>query len=135
MSAEIEQLLGSDATDLLEHTCSTFPKESLHLPGSDFISRIYAQTDRPITVLRSLAQVFDHGRLAGTGYLSILPVDQGVEHSAGASFGPNPGALATRMFPWQRIMPWARRVRCQWRWRTPQKLLQSRVQSPRSKVE
>ena len=90
MNAEIENLLGSDAKDLLEHRCKTFSKESLHLPGPDFIDRIYAQSDRPTPVLRSLAQIFQHGRLARTGYLSILPVDQGVEHSAGASFGPNP---------------------------------------------
>jgi len=90
MNAEIEELLGADAKNLLEHRCKTIPKESLHLPGSDFINRIYAQTDRPTPVLRSLAQIFNHGRLAGTGYLSILPVDQGIEHSAGASFGTNP---------------------------------------------
>ena len=90
MHAELEQLLGDDAKRLLEHHCKTIPKEKLHLPGPDFIDRVYAQTDRPPAVLRSLAQIFDHGRLAGTGYLSILPVDQGIEHSAGASFAPNP---------------------------------------------
>src|SRR5881394_2725370 len=90
MHAELEQLLGDHARSLLEHRCKTIPKEKLHLPGPDFIDRVYAQTDRPPAVLRSLAQIFNHGRLAGTGYLSILPVDQGIEHSAGASFAPNP---------------------------------------------
>src|SRR5437870_1435522 len=90
MHAELEQLLADDAKRLLEHHCKTIPKEKLHLPGPDFVDRVYAQTDRPTAVLRSLAQLFNHGRLAGTGYLSILPVDQGIEHSAGASFAPNP---------------------------------------------
>src|SRR5256885_11936345 len=90
MHAELEQLLGANAKSLLEHHCKTIPKEKLHLPGPDFIDRVYALTDRPPAVLRSLAQIFNHGRLAGTGYLSILPVDQGIEHSAGASFAPNP---------------------------------------------
>src|SRR5881398_821145 len=90
MHAELEQLLGDDAKSLLEHHCKTIPREKLHLPGPDFVGRVYAQTDRPTAVLRSLAQIFNHGRLAGTGYLSILPVDQGIEHSAGASFAPNP---------------------------------------------
>jgi len=90
MHAELEQLLGDDAKSLLEHHCKTIPREKLHLPGPNFVDRVYAQTDRPAAVLRSLAQLFNHGRLAGTGYLSILPVDQGIEHSAGASFAPNP---------------------------------------------
>src|SRR5437667_7900686 len=90
MHAELKQLLGDDAKGLLEHQCKTIPRERLHLPGPDFIDRVYGQTDRPPAVLRSLAQIFNHGRLAGTGYLSILPVDQGIEHSAGASFAPNP---------------------------------------------
>src|SRR3989441_3023608 len=90
MHAELEQLLGDDAKRLLEHHCKTIPREKLHLPGPDFVNRVYAQTDRPAAVLRSLGQIFDHGRLAGTGHLSILPVDQGIEHSAGASFAPNP---------------------------------------------
>src|SRR5438270_3382958 len=90
MHAELEQLLGDDAKSLLEHHCKTIPREKLHLPGPDFVDRVYAQSDRPAAVLRSLAQIFNHGRLAGTGYLSILPVDQGIEHSAGASFAPNP---------------------------------------------
>src|SRR5947207_422335 len=90
MHAELEQLLDDSAQSLLQHHCKTIPKEKLHLPGPDFVDRVYAQTDRPSAVLRSLAQIFNQGRLAGTGYLSILPVDQGIEHSAGASFAPNP---------------------------------------------
>ncbi len=87
---EIEQLLGSDAKSLLGHQCKTIAKESLHLPGPDFLDRIFIGSDRKPPVLRSLGQLYNHGRLAGTGYLSILPVDQGIEHSAGASFAPNP---------------------------------------------
>ena len=90
MSADLEKLLATDAKNLLEHQCKTIAKEQLHLPGPDFVDRIFAASDRPIPVLRSIQSLFDHGRLAGTGYLSILPVDQGVEHSAGASFAPNP---------------------------------------------
>ncbi|MBI3585731.1 MAG: class I fructose-bisphosphate aldolase [Ignavibacteriales bacterium] len=86
----IEQLLGSEAKNLLEHQCKTIPKESLHLPGPDYVDRAYALSDRPTPVLKSLQQLLGHGRLAGTGYVSILPVDQGIEHSAGASFAPNP---------------------------------------------
>jgi len=86
----IPQMLGSDAASLLEHKCKTVPKESLQLPGPDFVDRVFAASDRPIPVLRSLQALFGTGRLAGTGYLSILPVDQGIEHSAGASFAPNP---------------------------------------------
>lgn len=90
MNKEIERLLGKNAESLLKHQCKTFPKDKLHLPGPDFIDRIFSITDRPTPVLRNLAHLFNHGRLAGTGYLSILPVDQGVEHSAGASFSANP---------------------------------------------
>ncbi|HSJ32798.1 MAG TPA: class I fructose-bisphosphate aldolase [Longimicrobiales bacterium] len=89
MSQNVEALLGKDAKTLLEHTCK-IPKEQLHLPGPDFIDRVWQISDRPVPVLRSLQSMFDHGRLGGTGYLSILPVDQGIEHSAGASFAPNP---------------------------------------------
>jgi fructose-bisphosphate aldolase, class I len=85
----IEDLLGSDARALLEHRCKGIPKEVLNLPGPDFVERVVTATDRPVPVLRSLQQMFAHGRLAGTGYLSILPVDQGIEHSAGASFAKN----------------------------------------------
>jgi class I fructose-bisphosphate aldolase len=87
---KIQSLLGAEAEDLLNYKCEGFPKESLHLPGPDFIDRVWVGSDRPPGVLRSLAALFGHGRLAGTGYLSILPVDQGVEHSAAASFAPNP---------------------------------------------
>src|SRR5207245_622970 len=87
---KIEEALGEDARDLLEHKCQTIPKEQLHLPGGDFIDRIWKDSDRPTRVLRSMESMLDHGRLAGTGYLSILPVDQGIEYTAGASFAPNP---------------------------------------------
>ncbi len=90
MIKKIQSLLGQEADELLTHQCKGFPKESLHLPGPDFIDRVWVGSDRPPGVLRSLAALFNHGRLAGTGYLSILPVDQGVEHSAAASFAPNP---------------------------------------------
>jgi fructose-bisphosphate aldolase, class I len=91
MSVNIEELLGSDADTLLRHTSHTIAKEQLHLPGPDFVDRVWMISDRPTPVLRSLQQLFDHGRLGGSGYVSILPVDQGIEHSAGASFAPNPG--------------------------------------------
>ena len=87
---DVAALLGADAEKLLSHTCKGIPKESLHLPGADFVDRVFAPSDRTPQVLRSLQQLFSHGRLAGTGYLSILPVDQGIEHSAGASFAKNP---------------------------------------------
>jgi class I fructose-bisphosphate aldolase len=86
----IADLLGDRADELLHHRSETIDKSRLHLPGPDFVERIYAQTDRSPQVLRSIQSLFDHGRLAGTGYVSILPVDQGIEHSAGASFAPNP---------------------------------------------
>jgi len=86
----IEQLLGNEAKDLLEHKCATIDKSMLTLPGPDFVDRVTAISDRSIPVMRSMQALFDSGRLAGTGYLSILPVDQGIEHSAGASFAPNP---------------------------------------------
>jgi class I fructose-bisphosphate aldolase len=87
---DIEKLLGSDAESLLGHRCATVPASALHLPGPDFIDRVWSISDRPIPVLRSLETLFSHGRIGGTGYLSILPVDQGIEHTAGASFAPNP---------------------------------------------
>ncbi len=90
MSTNIIELLGADAKNLLEHTCTTIPKESIHLPSSTFVDDIFIQTDRPTPVLKSLQQLFSAGRLANTGYLSILPVDQGIEHSGGASFAKNP---------------------------------------------
>ncbi|HGY55776.1 MAG TPA: class I fructose-bisphosphate aldolase [Caldithrix abyssi] len=86
----IVELLGNEADYLLNHKCKTFPKETLHLPGPDFVDRIVAPSDRNINVMRNMEWMFNTGRLAGTGYLSILPVDQGIEHTAGASFGPNP---------------------------------------------
>lgn len=89
-TAQIEKLLGDDANDLLTHVCKTVPKEKLHQPGADWVDRIFSPSDRNIRVLRSLAALFNHGRLAGTGYMSILPVDQGIEHTAGASFAANP---------------------------------------------
>jgi fructose-bisphosphate aldolase, class I len=88
--SQIYDLLGGDARDLLEHRCQTIPRDQLHLPGADFVDRIFAASDRNNRVLGNLQRLFQHGRLSGTGYLSILPVDQGVEHSAGASFAPNP---------------------------------------------
>jgi class I fructose-bisphosphate aldolase len=90
MNAEIEKLLADSAKGLLEHKCKTVPKERIHLPGPDFVDRIFAPTDRNSQVLRNLQALFHSGRLAGSGYVSILPVDQGIEHSAGASFAKNP---------------------------------------------
>jgi class I fructose-bisphosphate aldolase len=89
MLEKIREYLREEAEDILNHTC-VFPKEQLHLPGPDFIDRVLVPSDRNPTVLRNLQALFDHGRLAKTGYLSILPVDQGIEHGAGASFAPNP---------------------------------------------
>ncbi len=89
MSA-ITDLLGAEASSLLSHKCGTIDKALLQLPGLEFVDRVWVASDRPVPVLRNLRSIYDHGRLAGTGYLSILPVDQGVEHSAGASFAPNP---------------------------------------------
>jgi class I fructose-bisphosphate aldolase len=86
----IRELLGQEADSLLNHVSQTISKDRLYLPGPNFVSEVWAESDRPPQVLRSLQQLFDHGRLAGTGYLSILPVDQGIEHSAGASFAKNP---------------------------------------------
>ena len=87
---DIQSLLGDAAEDLLTHESKGIPKDDLHLPGADFVDRVYAQTDRTPQVLRNLQSLFDHGRAGGTGYVSILPVDQGIEHSAAASFAPNP---------------------------------------------
>lgn len=87
---KIADLLGNESDRLLQHRCKTVSKDQLHLPGPDFVDRIFALSDRPVPVLRSLQNLFDNGRLGKTGYLSILPVDQGIEHSAGASFAPNP---------------------------------------------
>ncbi len=88
--SRIADLLGTSASSLLEHRCQTIPRDSLHLPGPDFVDRIFASSDRNLRVLANIQRLFACGRLGGTGYLSILPVDQGIEHSAGASFAKNP---------------------------------------------
>jgi len=88
--AKIEELLGSDSDQLLNHDCKTISKDLIHLPGADFVDRIFKDSNRSVQVLKSLQSIYSHGRLGGTGYVSILPVDQGIEHSAGASFAPNP---------------------------------------------
>ncbi|WP_419847079.1 class I fructose-bisphosphate aldolase [Candidatus Poriferisocius sp.] len=87
---DIQGLLGDEAESLLSHESKTIPREDLSLPGPDFVDRVMAGTDRSPQVLRNLQSLFDHGRLGGTGYVSILPVDQGIEHSGAASFAPNP---------------------------------------------
>src|SRR5687767_4256130 len=89
-NSKIKDLLGGDANALLSYEAKGFNKSLLHLPGPDFVDRVVAATDRPPNVLRNFQALLNHGRLAGTGYVSILPVDQGIEHSAGASFAPNP---------------------------------------------
>src|SRR5712671_2334546 len=86
----LEELLGSEVRALLDHKARTIPQDQIHLPGPDFIDRVVSYSDRSTAVLTSLQALLNHGRLAGTGYVSILPVDQGIEHSAGASFAPNP---------------------------------------------
>ncbi|MEN9654416.1 MAG: hypothetical protein RL235_528, partial [Chlamydiota bacterium] len=88
--SDIAALLGERAEFLLGHVCKTIPKMALHLPGSDWVDRIFGVSDRTISVLRSLQTLWDHGRLGHSGYLSLLPVDQGVEHGAGYSFSMNP---------------------------------------------
>jgi class I fructose-bisphosphate aldolase len=90
IGSKIDEILGDEAAGLLQHQCTTISKALLHLPGPDYVERIYSASDRPAPVLNSLQSLLNHGRLSGTGYVSILPVDQGVEHSAGASFAPNP---------------------------------------------
>ena len=89
-AGKIEELLGDETAMLLGHECKTIAKDQIYIPGPDFIDRVYKDSNRNVQVLRNLASIFNHGRLAGTGYVSILPVDQGIEHSAGASFAPNP---------------------------------------------
>ena len=86
----IEDILDKEAESLLSHTCKGIPKKNLHLPGPDYIERVVCKKNRKPAVLKNLAALSNHGRLVGSGYFSILPVDQGVEHSAGASFAPNP---------------------------------------------
>jgi class I fructose-bisphosphate aldolase len=90
VDVDIQSLLGAEAESLLTHEAKGIPRDDLNLPGPDYVDRIVAATDRSPQVMRNLQSLFDHGRLAGTGYVSILPVDQGIEHSAGASFAPNP---------------------------------------------
>ncbi len=90
MSTNIQALLGNEADALLTHTCTGIPKEMLSLPGPDFVDRVWKDSDRNPRVLVNMQRIYNTGRLAGTGYMSILPVDQGIEHSAGASFAPNP---------------------------------------------
>ena len=90
MAANIEKFLGKEAEDLLGHQCKTVSKDSLHLPGPDFVDRVLGPSDRNPIVMRNMQTLFNNGRLGGTGYVSILPVDQGIEHTAGASFAPNP---------------------------------------------
>jgi len=90
MNQKIVDLLGKEADYLLNHKCKTVAKEKLHLPGPDFVERIMLPSDRSVNVMRNMHLLFNTGRLAGTGYMSILPVDQGIEHSGGASFAPNP---------------------------------------------
>src|SRR5215475_7031207 len=87
---DIASLLGDDSESLLTHVAKGIPKEDLHLPGPDFVDRVWAGSDRPVQVLRNLQQLYNGGRLGRSGYVSILPVDQGIEHSAAASFAPNP---------------------------------------------
>jgi len=111
--SDIAKWLGDDAEALLGHVCTGVPKEQLHPPGPDFIDRVMAASDRRPNVLRNMQALFDHGRLAGTGYVSILPVDQGIEHSAGASLPPIP-STSTRptSSSWPLkvgAMPWPRR--------------------------
>ena len=90
MYSQIQEILGDHAESLLGHTCNTISKDQLHLPGPDFVDRVMVDTDRKPSVLKNLAALYNHGRLSGTGYLSLLPVDQGIEHAGGASFAPNP---------------------------------------------
>ena len=90
MSTNIEKFLGKDADFLLNHSCKTISKDQLHLPGPDFVDRVMSSSDRNPVVMRNMQTLFNSGRLGGSGYVSILPVDQGIEHTAGASFAPNP---------------------------------------------
>ncbi len=90
MALDLEKLLGEDAKGLLSHQCGTISRDSLTLPGPDFLDRVFLDSDRPIPAIKSLSQLYQHGRLGGTGYISILPVDQGIEHSAAASFAKSP---------------------------------------------
>lgn len=88
--SKISSLLGAQADNLLNHQCKTISKEKLYKPGPDFVERVFSESNRSKAVISNLEKIYNHGRLSGTGYVSILPVDQGIEHSAGASFAPNP---------------------------------------------
>lgn len=90
MNNNVENFKKNDKENLLQHVCKTIDKSQLHLPGPDFINEVFASSDRPVSVLNSLSRIRNTGRLTGTGYISILPIDQGIEHSAAASFAPNP---------------------------------------------
>ena len=110
---DIAALLGDDADELLGFTAQGIPADTLHLPGPDFVDRVFRVTDRSNQTLRSLEQLFGTGRLAGTGYVSILPVDQGIEHTAAASFAPNPAyfdpATSSNSPSREDATPWLRR--------------------------
>ena len=93
---DLQSLLGDDADDLLAHTCKGVPRDQLTLPGADFLDRVITATDRSPQVLRGLGSLYGHGRLAGTGYVSILPVDQGIEHSGGGVVRAQSGVLRSR---------------------------------------
>ncbi|MCB1075290.1 MAG: class I fructose-bisphosphate aldolase, partial [Simkania sp.] len=88
--SKIQKILGDQAQHLLNHKCQTISKDQLHIPGPDWVDRIFTQSDRHIRVMQNMQEIINHGRIGGTGYVSILPVDQGIEHTAGASFAPNP---------------------------------------------
>ena len=88
--SKIQKILGDQAQHLLNHKCQTISRDQLHIPGPDWVDRIFTQSDRHIRVMQNMQEIINHGRIGGTGYVSILPVDQGIEHTAGASFAPNP---------------------------------------------
>lgn len=113
---DIAKILADEAATILEHTCNGIPKSVIHAPGPDYIDRIVMHKNRKPAVLRNLNALYNHGRLAGTGYMSLLPVDQGVEHSAGASFAPNPAFFDPENFinwRWKvAVIAWPRRWVC-----------------------
>ena len=118
---DIAQLLGKDADNLLQHRCMTIPSDQLYLPGHDYVDRVMIDNNRPPAVLRNMQTLYNTGRLAGTGYLSILPVDQGVEHSAGASFAANPLSLTRKtLLNWRSkraVTVWRQLTACWHRYR------------------
>ena len=106
---KIYELLGDQAKYLLEHKSKTISKDQIHLPSGNFVDENFVGSNRNIPTLRSLQQLYGNGRLANTGYMSILPIDQGIEHSAGASFAPNPlyfdpGAIQARIDEWSKLL-------------------------------